>query len=55
MVKCLLICLLLLATALGAQNAILGVPISNLKAEFPARDLRASDLQLSQAGYSVLH
>ena len=55
MVKCLLICLLLLATALSAQNAILGVLISNLKAEFPARDLRASVLQLSQAGYSVLH
>ena len=55
MPKHLLICLLLLATSLAAQSAVLGIPVSSLRAQFPARDLRASVLDLSEAGYSILH
>lgn len=55
MTKHLMICLLLLATGLSAQSAILGIPVSALRNAYPERDLRASVLALSEAGYSILH
>ena len=55
MTRYLILCLLLLATGLGAHSAILGIPVSSLTETFPARDLRSSVLALDKAGYSILH
>ena len=55
MTRYLILCLLLLATGLGAHSAILGIPVSSLMETFPARDLRSSILALDEAGYSILH
>lgn len=55
MTKYLTLCLLLLATGLGAHSAVLGIPVSSLMETFPARDLRSSILALDEAGYSILH
>lgn len=55
MPKFLLICLMLLATGLGAQAAILGIPVPSLREACPAGDMRESVMMLSTAGYDILH